>query len=99
MLGREIDTLAAKPNLHEGFLFIVDLFFLLHRTRGNSGFGPLPLQITNIESLLRIYKIKDIEEAEFYLQFLLELDQAWLEKYVEDTEKETNSKGNSLGKK
>jgi len=71
------------PTVYPDLVWAWQAFEFCHRTRSNSGSGPLPIQATEIEAYCRLRGIKADDDIDFLLRVIPVLDNWWLKDFYE----------------
>ena len=79
------EELASKPTIPFSLEWIWKAFWLLSSSRGGSGFGPLPILLTELEAYSRIEEI-DSEGLRLLVYHVYRMDSAWLSHVMKKTE-------------
>jgi len=74
--GYFVPALENKPTLPLYLIEYISAFEILNDRRSHSGFGPLPIQLSEIKAYLDIFSTDDVER---FIRHVSSLDNKWLE--------------------
>jgi len=84
--GLSTPSIDNAPLIDEDLFDVWNAFCDLGQTR-TYGFGPNPIQLTEIETWLRLNEIRSSEDKQFYLKAIKSLDVYWLKTIAEKKRK------------